>query len=388
MIIGDFNDYLSANEKCGGYFCEARCLRFSNNLDRCGLLDLGASGPKFTWHGQRSGASQIKVRLDRALANMAWRVKFADARVQVLPRTHSDHNPLLLLTDAPLLDRSLRPFRAEAAWLSHRDFKDFFAGTWLPYQHSLTKALSNFRVKVQVWNKEVFGHITQRKKSLLARISGIQRIMVPREELRVLEADLLSQLNEVLMQEEILWRQKSRLQWVMNGDRNTKFYHASTLIRRHRNRIDSLKINNAWCSDHEVLKCYVSNFFKDMYCAGVDCSYADSFPPPKVQLSADMITSLSSPVSSAEIKFVLDCMGGLKAPGPDGVPACFYQQNWSVVGPTICSFVHSVFASGCFPENMNESYISLAPKVDSPEVVQQLRPIALANVAYKLVKKI
>ena len=37
--------------------------------------------------------------------------------------------------------------------------------------------------------------------------------------------------------------QRSREEWIAYGDINTKFYHASTLVRRKRNRIERLKNN-------------------------------------------------------------------------------------------------------------------------------------------------
>ena len=34
---------------------------------------------------------------------------------------------------------------------------------------------------------------------------------------------------------------KSRITWLVQGDRNTSFYHTSALVRRRRNRISCLK---------------------------------------------------------------------------------------------------------------------------------------------------
>lgn len=50
----------------------SRCSRFSDNLNRVGLLDIGTSGPKYTWSGHRNGSSVTKICLDRVVANMDW----------------------------------------------------------------------------------------------------------------------------------------------------------------------------------------------------------------------------------------------------------------------------------------------------------------------------
>ena len=45
----------------------------------------------------------------------------------------------------------------------------------------------------------------------------------------------------VLDQERDLWMLKSRINWMVQGDRNTSFYHVSALARRKRNHIASIK---------------------------------------------------------------------------------------------------------------------------------------------------
>ena len=39
----------------------------------------------------------------------------------------------------------------------------------------------------------------------------------------------------------ILWRQKSRIKWLREGERNTKFFHQAMVQNRQRNRIFSIK---------------------------------------------------------------------------------------------------------------------------------------------------
>ncbi|KAJ9173186.1 hypothetical protein P3X46_016349 [Hevea brasiliensis] len=68
-----------------GYRLFQRCFAELN------LLDLGYKGPHFTW--SRSG---VWVRLDRALCNALWHMKFQEASVFHLPRMNSDHRPILL----------------------------------------------------------------------------------------------------------------------------------------------------------------------------------------------------------------------------------------------------------------------------------------------------
>lgn len=50
--------------------------------------------------------------------------------------------------------------------------------------------------------------------------------------------------EENLANEELLWFQKSRAKWLECGDRNTRYFHGVTTIRRQRNIISSLLDDN------------------------------------------------------------------------------------------------------------------------------------------------
>ncbi|MQM19096.1 hypothetical protein Taro_052096 [Colocasia esculenta] len=51
-----------------------------------------------------------------------------------------------------------------------------------------------------------------------------------------------AKLMQILHWQELFWCQKSRIQWLQEGDRNTAFYHAAVRSRRSRNFIHRLKI--------------------------------------------------------------------------------------------------------------------------------------------------
>lgn len=93
-------------------------------------------------------------------------------------------------------------------------------------------------------------------------------------------------------------------------------------------------------------------------------------------------------VSAPEIKATFSHMGAHKAPGPDGLPACFFQKYWHIAGEVVTAFVHKVFQSGDVPEDLNESVICLLPKHDHLEYISQFRPICLSNVIIKAVSKV
>lgn len=52
---------------------------------------------------------------------------------------------------------------------------------------------------------------------------------------KILEATM--NLKKAYVQEESFWKQKSRNIWLLEGDVNTKFFHAQTQQRRARNKM-------------------------------------------------------------------------------------------------------------------------------------------------------
>ena len=96
---------------------------------------------------------------------------------------------------------------------------------------------------MKIWIKEIFGNIFQRKARIEARLKGIQKALAnnPSRFLIRLDKQLSEEYWEVNQQEEEFWSVKSRYNWLIQGDRNTAFFHTSTLIRRKRNKISCLK---------------------------------------------------------------------------------------------------------------------------------------------------
>ncbi|KAL3533572.1 hypothetical protein ACH5RR_007093 [Cinchona calisaya] len=178
LIYGDFNEVLKPSEKRGGSKLQQnRVDKLFDCIDYCNLFDLNCKGPTFTWTNKRFGKASIRERLDRTYCNSLWRHLFEEAYVRVLPRTHSDHHPLLInLLGVPQPLINLRPFRMEAAWLTHPDFEEFVASNWLK-SPNIAETIDLFTSACKTWNKQVFGNIFMRKRKVLARIEGLQKAL-------------------------------------------------------------------------------------------------------------------------------------------------------------------------------------------------------------------
>lgn len=178
-------------------------------------------------------------RLDCVLYNAQARLKWQEAGVSHLPFLSSHPVPLYLqLVPKVKCNPKRRPFRFEAAWLSHDGFKELLRTSWDP---SITtpQTLAGLHDTLRRRNREVFGEINTRKEKLLGEIKEVQDLLalVHTEDLLEKEKILLQMFETLLEQEEMLWFQKSREKFIELGDRNTTFFHTSTVIRRRHNSI-------------------------------------------------------------------------------------------------------------------------------------------------------
>lgn len=118
-------------------------------------------------------------------------------------------------------------------------------------------SLKNFTEKLVEWNRDTFGNIFWRKKKLNRQMEGVSKAMETRLTVGLLklERNLKREWAYLLLQEELLWLQKSRIDWLRLGDRNTRFFHISTVVRRRRNMVEMLKREDGqWEDDMEKLK--------------------------------------------------------------------------------------------------------------------------------------
>ncbi|KAF9626561.1 hypothetical protein IFM89_035176, partial [Coptis chinensis] len=119
LLMGDFNEITCPEEKCGGKpFNYPKVRFFLDMIDECELFDLGFVGSIYTWTNKQNGSHRIWERIDRMMANEAWRSTFSGCRVLHELATTSDHKFLILKL---LQDRVMirRPFRFEIMWAQH-----------------------------------------------------------------------------------------------------------------------------------------------------------------------------------------------------------------------------------------------------------------------------
>ncbi|CAL8098266.1 unnamed protein product [Prunus armeniaca] len=280
-----------------------------------GLIDLGFLGPKFTWVNKRAGGDFVMKRLDRVICNKEWRIPSAE----------------------------LKPFRFEAMWLKHCLFPEFIQAEWKNLEGSVSIKLDLLIPLLREWNTQVFGQIFQKKKRILARLQGIQRALCKGFSpfLSNLEKQLQQEFENLLDQEDVFWKQKSRIE-------------------------------------------YFHGLFLDDFVDIIRSPLPSLFP----HISEADLAAVSNEVTEKEVQDALLAIGPYKAPSPDGYSAIFFHNHWCLCKKDIEDLVFKCFSSGSVPESLNSTLVTLVPKITNPQSMLQFRPISLCNTLYKVVSKI
>ncbi|KAH9688162.1 reverse transcriptase domain-containing protein [Citrus sinensis] len=201
---------------------------------------------------------------------------------------------------------------------------------------------------------------------------------------------LESQLNAMLVDEEIYWKQHSRADWLREGDKNTKYFHAKASARKRKNKVWGIENEQGiWLKDRDEIEEEIYSHFQELFTTS-------SPTPSQIQatlqdmtekVTPEMNVQLELPFTAEDVEEALANMCPTKAPGPDGLPAAFFQKHWKSVRNGVISTCLNVLNEQGNPSTLNHTFIALIPKIANPRKVSDYRPISLCNVIYRVVAK-
>lgn len=100
------------------------------------------------------------------------------------------------------------------------------------------------------------------------------------------------------------------------------------------------------------------------------------------------LQDLVEPFTNEEIDGIVKRMPADKAPGPDGFNGFFLKKCWQIIKGDFYSLCNQFFDGNLNLQSINSSFITLVPKINNPETVNDFRPISLLNCSLKLLTKI
>nr|GEX20716.1 RNA-directed DNA polymerase, eukaryota [Tanacetum cinerariifolium] len=317
------------DERRGSWFNSYNLRLFDNFISSSGLVDVKIKGYMFTW--SHPSANKMS-KLDRFLVSDGVISLFPSITALCLDRHLSNHR-LIILSEVKL-DFGPVPFCLYHSWFSYVGFNDM-EQTWRSFSYSDSNGMIRFKKKFQelkkimrLWIKDKNTQLSGSKQSISVELSDIDKELDQGDvfdSLLLRRHELKCQLNDIKVMEATNSMQKSKIRWAIEGDENSKYFHAA---------------------------------------------------------------DLEMGVSRDEIRLAMWDCGENNSPGLDGFTSEFFRKYWECIGPDFCAAVKHFFENGSFSKCCNSSFIALIPKVTDAKFVNDYQPISLIGSVYKVVTKI
>nr|XP_027086514.1 uncharacterized protein LOC113708252 [Coffea arabica] len=251
----------------------------------------------------------------------------------------------------------------------------------------ITRKIRNCRIELLKWRNTFQANSKRKIVEVRKRLEAVSSSEAASK--KEMMTELKNQLKEAYQEEEKFWNQKARLDWLREGDKNTKYFHAFVKGRRIKNRIRKLqRENGSWAESEEEIVSEISGFFRELFTSGGRNDMSEILEGIPHSITQEMNTNLTKPVEEEEIQSAIFSMQSDKAPGQDGMSPLFFQRFWSIIKGDLIPAIQAFFSSGFMLKSINHIVISLIPKTLHPTCLKNFRPISLCNVIYKTISKI
>ncbi|EOX99837.1 Uncharacterized protein TCM_008802 [Theobroma cacao] len=241
------------------------------------------------------------------------------------------------------------------------------------------------------WNKEVFRDIFHNLKVAEQRAADCEIIFQQEQstENRATMNKAYAQLNHLLSVEELFWQQKSSIKWLVEGKRNTKFFHMRVKKKRIKSHIFKIQnLDGSWIKEPDAVKSSVVDFFSSlMKKEPCDMSRFDTSLIPAIIFENENLSLCAVP-SMEELEEAVFNIDKDNVVGPDGFFSYFYQQCWDIVANDFLDAVVDFFHGIDLPRGITSTTIMLLPKNNNAPKWSDFKPISLCNVLNKIITKI
>ncbi|GJQ99597.1 hypothetical protein Tco_0522582 [Tanacetum coccineum] len=269
-----------------------------------------------------------------------------------LDRHLSDHRPILL--KEIFSDFGLTPFRFYHSWLELPGFDDLVSKSWNSFTLDDSNGMIRFKKKLQMLKKEIRAWTLdfKRHQPFICLVGSLETITDDVQSSNINNRDIM---------------QKAKIRWAIEGDENSKYFHAIINKKRANLSVKGIMVDGDWIVEPDLVKQeFRRALLTDRFQDPGSRRGSLNFPFPN-RLNNDQILELESLISNEDIRTAVWGCGVDKSPGPDGFTFEFFRKYWTVVGPDFCIAVKWFFDHGDFAIGCNSSFVALIPKVLDPK---------------------
>ena len=399
IVAGDFNCIESPSDKFGGNFNCAKELKELRTNVR--LVDIWRKThgtiTQCTWF---NADKSIGSRLDKFF--IAKDLVSNVRNCEILPCVFSDHDSVDLVFDVEnVFSHGPGVWRLNIALLEDTEFCD----TILQMIDGLVEYQRCFPSLHEWWDfsKNSFKDIAQdfgkkkQKQLNYAQVRATNLLIKAKRDLLAGDASaktridhLESDLQAINRAQNEAVKIRSRVQWLEEGEKPTKYFFTLESTRAEKNTIRVIYNSEGdevvTQQDIEAAHC---DFYRKLYSRDpVDAKIQQELlSKVSVSLSEQDIGICECPLSEDEISRAVRGLSKGKTPGSDGLPLEFYVKFWDKLCPILLQLYNFSFDHGSLSTSMKGSLTRLIFKKDDRKNLKNWRPISLLNVDYKILSK-
>ena len=185
-----------------------------------------------------------------------------------------------------------------------------------------------------------------------------------------------------------MWKQRSRNNYLKEGDRNTSFFHTKASNGKQWNWIQGLEDENGlWQEGLDEIEHVATQYFSTIFTSSQPGEMKELLNAISPLVTDAMNQLLARDFQASKVAQALQLMHPPTALRQDRLPPLFYQKFWSFTGTCVTQATLGFLNHGIVPPNYNDTQIVLIPKVQNPRKITEYTPINLCNVAYKIASK-
>lgn len=182
---------------------------------------------------------------------------------------------------------------------------------------------------------------------------------------------------------------RSRAKWIEDGEKNSSYFSKLEKNRQTKNGINSLNINGRVIKDQKEIAISIYKFYHQLYSSNFKeldlkqfFNYIEKFIP---QINLEFKKDCDMDLNISELDNVIQKIALGKSPGQDGLTTNFYKFFWKDIRELLFEALKECIRNNSLLTTMKQGIIILIPKPNKDKaIIDNLRPITLLNVDYKL----
>lgn len=253
----------------------------------------------------------------------------------------------------------------------------------------LHEKLCKLQHHIKEWSNNKIGNIKNQVSAcgeFLGWLDKVKEERLPTDLEKFISCIIKQRYTQLSVLEEQIWKQRAKIKWELQGDKNTKYFHAIATNKKRRNTIAQIDFQGTQHSDHRTKAQVFFQFYKDLM--GTESKQTPQIFWDNLYPTRQNLEELGTPILEKEIQDAINNWPNNKSPGPDDFTGEFYKNFLPQILPDLLKVFTTITAEHTSLAPLDRSYIILLPKQATLVTPSDFRPISLLHGVHKIFTKI